>query len=164
MNKVALLLSCLVVIATAAIIPLNGSSAANTTICKYQDQLWGSEDGTRFYFCLTINNTAIEQKCPEETFFVRNATLTGCVPNDMMNPNCVNNVVVGDCTGLNLQQPQPSTDPDKFYLCPSEGATPLLLSCAAGKGFIKQDGYLGCFNWTQWRVLRQCNTLTNQIC
>ncbi|XP_053952128.1 uncharacterized protein LOC128859283 [Anastrepha ludens] len=163
MKKVALaLLACLFCLTTAAIIPLNDAEVEATTDCLYEDELWGTEDGTKFYYCLPDNSSAIIQSCPANTFFVRNETVTGCIPLSLMSSNCVYNATVGSCTGENLKQPQPNLAPNKFYLCTSEGATPLALSCADGKAFVKQDGYLGCFDWSVWRQLRQCYTLTNQ--
>ncbi|XP_014098371.3 uncharacterized protein [Bactrocera oleae] len=156
-NKVAILLACLFGITMTVI------TAVDEGDCLYQDELWGTVDGTKFYFCDKDTNTSIIQDCPDETFFVRNETLTGCIPVALMDPNCIYNIEVGNCTGINVQQPQASSDPTKFYLCTSEGATPLLLPCADGKAFVKQNGYLGCFDWTEWRALRNCYTLTNQI-
>ncbi|XP_011195451.2 uncharacterized protein LOC105220700 [Zeugodacus cucurbitae] len=158
MNKVGILLTCLFGLTIAAI-----TTTGDEVACKYQDELWGAEDGTTFYFCEKDTNSAVLQTCPEETFFVRNATLTGCIPNALMDPNCVSTIEVGPCSGINLKQPQSSSEPTKFYLCTSEGATPLLLDCPEGKAFVKQDGYLGCFDWTEWRAIRNCYTLTNQI-
>ncbi|XP_036325343.1 uncharacterized protein LOC118738513 [Rhagoletis pomonella] len=165
MNKAAFaILMCLLALTTAAIVPLDDSDADESVACKYTDEVWGAEDGTKFYFCLPDNNTAILQSCPDNTFFVRNATVTGCIPNSLMDPNCVTDVEVGACSGEDLKQPQPcSSNPNKFYLCTSEGAEPVLLNCPDGKAFVKQDGYLGCFDWSRWRELRQCYTLTNQI-
>ncbi|CAD6994207.1 uncharacterized protein LOC101460500 [Ceratitis capitata] len=156
MIKVAILLACLVGLTVAQ------TTLSDESVCKYEDELWGADDGLKFYFCDSETKTPVLQDCPDSTFFVRNETLTGCIPFSLMDPNCVYTVAVGSCTGNNLKQPQPSSDPSKFYLCTAEGATPLLLPCTSGKAFVKQNGYLGCFDWADWRKLRNCYTLTNQ--
>lgn len=119
--------------------------------------MWGSQDGTKFYFCLPGTDMAIEQNCPVNTFFVKNATVCGCLPLDRVDSNCIYlDSTEPVCTGNALRQPQASSDPTKYYFCPGEGATPITMSCAEGKAFVEQDGYLGCLDWSLWRDVRDC--------
>ena len=153
MVKAALLLAALLTLSPALVLSFNQVEG-----CRYKDGMWGSEDGTKFYFCLPGTDTAIEQSCRKNTFFVNNAKVTGCIPLKMVDPNCVyqSDVEPQPCKGVNLIQPQPSSVPTNYYVCVAEGATPVKLTCPAGKAFVKQDGYLGCFEWKQWRKIRNC--------
>ncbi|XP_017052394.1 uncharacterized protein LOC108095730 [Drosophila ficusphila] len=131
----------------------SGYASNVTTVCQSQDELWGSEDLRKFYFCL--DNEVIADECDPGTYFVNNATICGCLPSSMMKPSCVNlDATVPDCTGNSKLQPHAASDVASFYLCTNDG--PLQLSCPDGKAFVDQDGYLGCFEWTQWRQLRDC--------
>ncbi|XP_037954543.1 uncharacterized protein LOC119685514 [Teleopsis dalmanni] len=154
MIKDTVIVAGLLALCAAAVIYVDAQ--AQVEGCLYENELWGSEDGTKFYFCLPGTNTAIEQSCAPNTFFVKNDTVSGCIPATSMDPNCVNLEPVGSCVGDNLNQPQPSSDPTKYYLCTSENATPLQLQCPDNKAFVKQDGYLGCFEWSTWRDIRDC--------
>ncbi|XP_061396473.1 uncharacterized protein LOC133332108 [Musca vetustissima] len=154
MIKVTLLLgSLLVLTAAAAVVKINERNVVQG--CKSENELWGSDDGTKFYFCLG-DNMALEQDCDPGTFFVKNATVSGCVPVDLVDDKCIYHTEPPSCIGESVTQPQPHEDPTKFYLCPASGAEPLVLSCTDNKAFVSQDGYLGCFDWTQWRQIRGC--------
>ncbi|XP_023290974.2 uncharacterized protein LOC111674563 [Lucilia cuprina] len=155
MIKVTLLLGAILVLCTAAVI----KTAEERNLvegCESEDELWGSEDGTKFYFCIG-DNMAIEQSCEPDTFFVKNATVSGCVPLDEVADSCVYHVEPEPCEGINLLQPQPHTDPTMFYLCTESGADPVALPCPDNNAFAKQDGYLGCFDWAMWRKIRGCD-------
>ncbi|KAL7728770.1 hypothetical protein ACLKA6_004134 [Drosophila palustris] len=128
--------------------------------CVYATQAWGVPNVRQLAFCLDGQERVTE--CNEDEYFVSNDKISGCVPADIISPNCVNlDVTVGPCTGSNLKQPQISESLTGFWFCEEEGAAPVELSCGTGKAFLKQDGYMGCFEWTQWRELRGCQTYTN---
>lgn len=130
-----------------------GTASDASEVCQSQDELWGGEDIRKFYFCL--DGKVIADECDSGYYFVNNATISGCLPSDLMKPSCVNlDTKVPDCTGTSKLQPQAADDVASFYLCTSEGAT--LLPCPDGKAFVSQDGYLGCFAWSEWRSLRNC--------
>ncbi|XP_034661288.1 uncharacterized protein LOC117896867 [Drosophila subobscura] len=130
-----------------------GATGDDPVVCKYEDELWGGEDIRKFYFC--IDGQVIEDWCDKDCYFVNNATFSGCLQANLLNPQCVNlDAAEPDCKGLSAWQPQPSASPNNFYLCTSEGAKEL--SCEQDKAFVNQDGYLGCFTWTTWRMLRNC--------
>ncbi|XP_017079644.1 uncharacterized protein LOC108113562 [Drosophila eugracilis] len=130
-----------------------GTASNVTEVCQSEDELWGGEDIRKFYFCL--NDKVIADECDSGYYFVNNATICGCLPAAQMNPSCVNlDAAKPDCTGISKTQPQPSADVASFYLCANDTATEL--ACPDGKAFVNQDGYLGCFVWTQWRSLRNC--------
>ncbi|EDW16581.2 uncharacterized protein Dmoj_GI10606 [Drosophila mojavensis] len=123
--------------------------------CLFEDEMWGDEDIRKFYFC--FDNVPILSECEEGYYFVKNATDSGCLPAKLMNPACVNlDVTVGPCTGNNLLQPQVSEVLTNFWLCREEGAAPVELTCPEDQVFIKQDGYLGCFDWQTYRSVRGC--------
>lgn len=129
-------------------------------VCLYQSQTWGVPNVGKFNFCVDGKPKLTE--CNENSYYVRNETLNGCVPAAKMDPNCVNlDVNVGDCTGINLKQPQPSDTLTNFYLCTAENQDPVELTCLDDKAFLKEKGYLGCFDWTFWRELRECQTYNN---
>ncbi|EDW27990.1 GL27267 [Drosophila persimilis] len=122
--------------------------------CLYEDEIWGGEDIRKFYFC--ISGEVYEDTCDTDYYFVRNATYSGCLPAALMNPQCVNlDAVEPDCEGISAEQPQPTDLLNQYYLCTDDGVKQL--SCGEDKAFINQDGYLGCFPWTQWRTLRNCS-------
>ncbi|KAH8375941.1 hypothetical protein KR200_010312, partial [Drosophila serrata] len=124
-----------------------------TTVCQSEDELWGSEDIRKFYFCL--DGDVIADQCDEGYYFVNNATVSGCLREDLMNPSCVNSVAkVPTCTDGTQYQPQRAANLTNFYVCTSEGV--LELPCAENKAFVDVGGYLGCFPWSQWRSLRNC--------
>ncbi|KAH8283930.1 hypothetical protein KR054_005430, partial [Drosophila jambulina] len=125
-----------------------------TTVCQSEDELWGDEDIRNFYFC--VDGEVIADHCEEGYYFVNNATVSGCLPEDLMNPSCVNSVAkVPACTDGTQFQPQPASNLTNFYVCTNEGVKEL--PCASGKAFVDAGGYLGCFPWTQWRSLRNCS-------
>lgn len=141
------------VLCSAAVIQTSDSGVIEG--CESETQLWGSPDGTKFRFCIG-DDIALELPCDPNTFFVKNATVCGCIPLDQVADDCVYHVSAPTCEGQNLKQPQPHQDPTKYWLCPSSGAKPVELSCPANKAFVNQNGYLGCFEWTQWRSIRGC--------
>ncbi|XP_022212613.2 uncharacterized protein LOC111067671 [Drosophila obscura] len=129
------------------------ASVVEQQACQSQDELWGGEDIRKFYFC--INDQVIEDECDTGYYFVNNATYSGCLPAKLLNPQCVNlDAVEPDCKGLSAEQPQPCDTLTNFYLCTADGVTKM--SCADNKAFVNQDGYLGCFPWAEWRLLRNC--------
>ncbi|KAH8294877.1 hypothetical protein KR018_003803, partial [Drosophila ironensis] len=139
------------VLANAA--SLGGSEDPTTLECQSEDELWGSPDLRKYYFC--YEGKTVEVPCDDGAYFVKNETVYGCVQADLMNPACVNlNAKEPDCTGVSKKQPQACDDLSKFYLCTDDGVA--TLSCDEGKAFVDQDGYLGCFAWSQWRQLRNC--------
>lgn len=148
------MLGAILVLCTAAVIK---TSEKHNLVegCKSETELWGSADGTKFYFCIG-DNMAIEQSCDPDTFFVKNATVSGCVPLDEVADNCIYHIEPQPCEGINIMQPQPHPDPSKYYMCPSAGAVLVVLPCPNDKAFVKQNGYLGCFEWTMWRTIRGC--------
>uniref|UniRef100_A0A6P4EQZ9 Uncharacterized protein LOC108043301 n=2 Tax=Drosophila rhopaloa TaxID=1041015 RepID=A0A6P4EQZ9_DRORH len=130
-----------------------GTASNATEVCQSEDELWGGEDIRKFYFCL--DGKVITDECDSGSYFVNNATVCGCLTSDLMKPSCVNmDIKVPDCTGASKMQPQACDDVASFYLCTSEGAKEL--PCPDGKAFVDQDGYLGCFDWSEWRSLRNC--------
>ncbi|KAM7360142.1 uncharacterized protein ACRADG_003600 [Cochliomyia hominivorax] len=154
MIKVTLILGAILVLCSAAVI----KTVDNSNIvegCVSETEIWGSEDGTKFYFCIG-DNQALEQTCEPGTFFVKNATVSGCVPVGEVADNCIYHVKVEPCEGENVVMPQVHPEPTKYYLCLNEGAEPLALTCPQNKAFLKQDGYLGCFEWKKWRSVRGC--------
>nr|AAL48729.1 RE16426p [Drosophila melanogaster] len=112
-----------------------GTASDASEVCQSQDELWGGEDIRKFYFCL--DGKVIADECDSGYYFVNNATISGCLPSDLMKPSCVNlDTKVPDCTGTSKLQPQAADDVASFYLCTSEGAT--LLSCPDGKAFVSR--------------------------
>lgn len=141
------------ILALAIAASLGTIASDATTVCQSEDELWGGEDIRKFYFCL--DGVVIEDECEEGHYFVNNATVSGCLPADLMNPSCVNKVTKEPaCTDGTQFQPQPCSNLTNFYLCTSEGVQEL--PCARGKAFVDAGGYLGCLSWTQWRSLRNC--------
>ncbi|XP_030573348.1 uncharacterized protein LOC115771674 [Drosophila novamexicana] len=125
-------------------------------VCLYERQPWATVNPSQYYIC--VDNKPKITNCNEGYYFVKNATLSGCIPAKKMDPNCVNlDVTVGPCTGINLKQPQASQVLTNFWLCTEENAAPVELTCLDDKAFVKQEGYLGCFDWALWRALRGCN-------
>ncbi|KAH8417775.1 hypothetical protein KR222_005749, partial [Zaprionus bogoriensis] len=125
--------------------------------CHFETQTWGIPNVNDFGFCL--NGRARYTQCNENHYYVDNEEMSGCIPVESMDPNCVNSdVTVGACTGINLKQPQESEVLTNFWLCTAENAEPIELSCLDDKAFLNKDGYLGCFDWTWWRELRGCET------
>lgn len=143
------------VLCSAAVINVKDERGNLVKGCKSESELWGSADGTKFYFCIG-DDMAIEQSCDPGTFFVKNATVSGCVPLDEVDDNCVYHVEAPVCEGEALKRPRPHEDPTLFYLCTAEGAEPAVLSCFDEQAFVDQNGYLGCFDWSIWRKIREC--------
>lgn len=126
--------------------------------CLSETELWGSPDGKKFYFCLG-NNKSYEDNCPPDTFFVNNATISGCIPFDLVADNCISHSVAPPCNGTSLHQPQPHIDPSKFYYCIAKGVEAQVGNCPNGKAFINENGWLGCLEWTLWRKQRGCEPM-----
>ncbi|KAI8046739.1 uncharacterized protein LOC128256941 [Drosophila gunungcola] len=130
-----------------------GTASNATEVCQSEDEMWGGEDIRKFYFCL--DGKVITDECDDGYYYVNNATISGCLPSEMMQASCVNlDIKVPDCSEASKMRPQACDDVASFYLCTSEGAKKL--PCPEGKAFIDQDGYLGCFKWSVWRSLRNC--------
>ncbi|XP_034486955.1 uncharacterized protein LOC117791342 [Drosophila innubila] len=125
--------------------------------CLYPTRAWGVPDLREFAFCK--DGVAQVTQCNEDEYYVSNDLVSGCLPADKMDPQCVNlDITVGPCTGKNLLQPQPSETLTNFWFCEKEGAEPVECTCEQNKAFLKQGGYLGCFEWPEWRKLRGCQT------
>ncbi|XP_030371645.1 uncharacterized protein LOC115625631 [Scaptodrosophila lebanonensis] len=133
------------------------TTEAGVAGCLSENEAWADPDINQFNFC--YNGEKQSLSCDKNTYFVNNGTVAGCIPADEMSPNCVNeDITVGPCEGANLYQPQPSKTIGNFWLCVEEGADPIELSCESGKAFVEKDGYMGCFEWDEWRTIRDCVT------
>ncbi|XP_075149022.1 uncharacterized protein LOC142222657 [Haematobia irritans] len=153
MVKDSLLFASILVLAAAVVIHIHAQSIIEG--CVSETELWGSVDGTKFYFCLG-DNMALEQSCDPGTFFVKNTTVAGCVPVADVDDKCIYHDGPPTCTGESLYQPQPHEMPNNFYLCTMNGAEPQVMKCPDEKAFVNQNGYLGCFDWSNWREIRGC--------
>ncbi|XP_013108336.1 uncharacterized protein LOC106087739 [Stomoxys calcitrans] len=147
------LLAIIAVVAATVLLQVQAQNLVQG--CKYENELWPSDDGTKFYLCVG-DDLALEQSCEPNTFFVKNSTVAGCVPLSEVDGNCIYHVGPPTCTGISLSQPQPHELPTNFYLCPVSGGEPLVMTCPDQKAFVNQDGYLGCFTWPSWREIRGC--------
>ncbi|XP_023174610.1 uncharacterized protein LOC111601968 [Drosophila hydei] len=153
------ILTFVVLLALSSAASLDSDEDSTTIVpdtCLNEDELWATDNLHAYYFCW--DGVPILTECNEGYYFVRNATDSGCIPAKLMNPNCVNlDITVGPCTGINLLQPQTSQNLNNFWLCTEEGADPVELTCVDDLVFVKQDGYLGCFDWQTFRSVRGCN-------
>ncbi|XP_017092716.2 uncharacterized protein [Drosophila bipectinata] len=151
MQKGYLIFAGLLVLAYAAMTIADDESL--TSVCQSEDELWGGPDIRKYYFCL--NGAVISNDCDPGTYFVNNATVSGCLAGNLINSSCVNSdVSEPDCTGSNAYYPQPCEDPSQYYLCTDDG--PKQLTCWNSGAFVNHEGYLGCTTWSEWRKISNC--------
>ncbi|KAM8706236.1 hypothetical protein ACLKA7_010502 [Drosophila subpalustris] len=155
---------------------VNASVAATNRTCKHATNMWGDPNPNIFYVCNAADQTPLQLQCPQGRGFFNGHGHLGCLPYDQW-PACrltteqASAQLVAGCDGQNnntnnssrngkqqktIQQPWASVDPNQFYMCPGVNATPLLLSCAPGKGFVQTAQTVGCADWPQWRRQMQC--------
>ncbi|KAH8294878.1 hypothetical protein KR018_003802 [Drosophila ironensis] len=140
------------------------SSAAtepNTTTnatCRHATDMWGDPDPNIFYVC-SDGGQPLQLRCPTGRGFFNGLGHLGCLPFGYW-PACqpaerAAKLSAAGCDGVS-SPPWASEDPNQFYMCPPVGGTPLLLSCAAGKGFVATSRVAGCADWALWRQQMQC--------
>uniref|UniRef100_A0A6P4EGX6 Uncharacterized protein LOC108043300 n=1 Tax=Drosophila rhopaloa TaxID=1041015 RepID=A0A6P4EGX6_DRORH len=127
--------------------------------CRHATDMWGDPDPNIFYVC-SDGGEPLQLECPAGRGFFSGLGYLGCLPFAHW-PACRPSEEQVDATQLSAgcdSQPPPwaSPDPNQFYLCPGPDATPLLLNCAAGKGFVANSEVTGCADWSQWRRQMQC--------
>lgn len=130
--------------------------------CRHATDMWGDPDPNIFYVC-SDGGQPLQLECPPGRGFFSGLGYLGCLPYDHW-PACrpseeqVAAQLSAGCdttTGI-VPSPWASPDPNRFYLCPSINATPLLLNCAAGRGFVSSSEVVGCADWSQWRRQMEC--------
>ncbi|EDW98591.1 uncharacterized protein LOC6538355 [Drosophila yakuba] len=144
------------------------ASAANTdtttnATCRHATDMWGDPDPNKFYVC-SDGGQPLQLECPPGRGFFSGLGYLGCLPYGHW-PACrpteeqVAAQLSAGCdstTTGHVPSPWASPDPNRFYLCPSTDATPLLLNCAAGRGFVASSEMVGCADWSQWRRQMEC--------
>ncbi|XP_043655916.1 uncharacterized protein LOC122621946 [Drosophila teissieri] len=135
--------------------------------CRHATDMWGDPDPNIFYVCSDGDGgQPLQLECPPGRGFFSGLGYLGCVPYGHW-PACrpteeqVAAQLSAGCDSTTttpgiVPSPWAAPDPNRFYLCPSPGATPLLLSCAAGRGFVASAEMVGCADWTQWRRQMEC--------
>ncbi|KAH8408451.1 hypothetical protein KR215_005698, partial [Drosophila sulfurigaster] len=127
--------------------------------CVYETQTWGVPQLNAFKFC--VDGEVKTTTCIANHYYVSNDKVSGCIPAADVDPLCIDTTITAPvCTGNNLRQMQRSSSLTSYYLCTAEGAQPDLLPCLNGKVFANNNGYLGCFDWPQWRTASGCVTYT----
>ncbi|XP_034486941.1 uncharacterized protein LOC117791330 [Drosophila innubila] len=152
---------------------VNASVAATNRTCKHATNMWGDPNPNIFYVCNVADQMPLQLQCPQGRGFFNGHGHLGCLPYDQW-PACrltaeqASAQLVAGCDGQQQQQqqqqqqaktmhqPWATMDPNQFYMCPGVNATPLLLSCAPGKGFVQTAQTSGCADWPQWRRQMQC--------
>ncbi|KAH8312086.1 hypothetical protein KR044_009320, partial [Drosophila immigrans] len=125
--------------------------------CVYPSQTWGAPQLNGFNFC--VESLTLSTTCIANHYYVSNSTLSGCVPADEMNPKCIDVTIKPPvCTGNSVKQMQRSATLTEYYLCEYENAEPIILTCPDKKLFANNDGWLGCFDWEDWRIASGCDT------
>ncbi|XP_062124148.1 salivary glue protein Sgs-3 isoform X2 [Drosophila sulfurigaster albostrigata] len=136
-----------------------GGTTVTPETCVYETQTWGVPQLNAFKFC--VNGEVKTTTCIANHYYVSNAKVSGCIPAADVDPLCIDTTIKAPvCTGNNLRQMQRSSSLTSYYLCTAEGAQPDLLPCLNGKVFANNNGYLGCFDWPQWRTASGCDTYT----
>ncbi|XP_034114821.1 uncharacterized protein LOC117574892 [Drosophila albomicans] len=151
----------------------NASVAATNRTCKHATNMWGDPNPNIFYVCTAADQMPLQLHCPQGRGFFNGLGHLGCLPYDQW-PACrsLNFTATSaapsavDCdSGSGSQiaktiqhQPWATLDPNQFYMCPGVNATPLLLNCAPGKGFVQTSQSVGCADWPHWRRQMQCES------
>ncbi|XP_017079647.1 uncharacterized protein LOC108113566 [Drosophila eugracilis] len=138
------------------------SDTTTNATCRHATDMWGDPDPNIFYVCSDVGQP-LQLECPPGRGFFSGLGYLGCVPYAQW-PACrpseeqVTTQLSAGCDRDTATVPSPwaSPDPNQFYLCPGINATPLLLNCATGKGFVASSEVVGCTDWTQWRRQMQC--------
>ncbi|KAH8381503.1 hypothetical protein KR093_006867 [Drosophila rubida] len=145
----------------------NASVAAANRTCKHATNMWGDPNPNIFYVCTAADQTPLQLHCPQGRGFFNGLGHRGCLPFDQwpacrsLNPTPPLSPAVdcdGSKTAKTIHQPWATLDPNQFYMCPGVNATPLLLSCAPGKGFVQTSQSVGCADWPHWRRQMQCES------
>lgn len=150
-------------------------AVGNNTTCKHATNMWGDPNPNIFYVCSAADQQPLQLQCPQGRGFFNGLGHLGCLPYEewpacrltaeqasaQLTAGCDStgsssgNVQAGD-EAKTKDQPWATADPNRFYMCPGVNATPLLLSCASGKGFVQTALTVGCADWPQWRRQMQC--------
>ncbi|KAH8326061.1 hypothetical protein KR067_000504 [Drosophila pandora] len=160
----------LMLLVMAFVMPLQGEASTVSTethtttnaTCRHATDMWGDPDPNIFYVC-SDGGQPLQLQCPPGRGFFNGLGHLGCLPFSDW-PACrpteeqVAAQLSAGCDSSNQQPPAPwsSPDPNQFYMCPSVAATPLVLTCAAGKGFVTTTEVTGCADWSLWRRQMQC--------
>ncbi|KAH8283925.1 hypothetical protein KR054_005429, partial [Drosophila jambulina] len=133
-------------------------SASAPATCRHATDMWGDPDPNIFYVCSDAGQP-LQLQCPPGRGFFSGLGHVGCLPFAQW-PACLpapdEQVNVACDSGEHLLSPWASADPNQFYLCPGPSTTPLLLTCAAGKGFLSTEEAVGCADWSLWRRQMEC--------
>lgn len=132
-----------------------------TATCRHATDMWGDPDPNIFYVCSDAGQP-LQLRCPAGRGFFSGLGHVGCLPFAQW-PACLppeEQVVAGSSDGCDsaehLLSPWASADPNQFYLCPGPSATPLLLTCPEGRGFLATEEAVGCADWSLWRRQMEC--------
>ncbi|KAH8417774.1 hypothetical protein KR222_005748, partial [Zaprionus bogoriensis] len=139
------------------------SVMVGNTTCKHATDMWGDPNPNIFYVCSAADQMPLQLQCPQGRGFFNGLGHLGCLPYDQW-PACrpateqaSAQLAAGCDNGAKTkEQPWAAADPNRFYMCPGANATPLLLSCASGKGFVQSPLTVGCADWSLWRRHMQC--------
>ncbi|KAH8381821.1 hypothetical protein KR009_000446 [Drosophila setifemur] len=145
------------------------TTTTNAT-CRHATDMWGDPDPNIFYVC-SDGGQPLQLQCPPGRGFFNGQGHLGCLPFAQW-PACrpteeqlAIQLSAGCDSGPEQQQkqqqyppvPWAAPDPNQFYMCPSApSATPLLLTCGSGKGFVSTSEVAGCADWLLWRRQLQC--------
>ncbi|XP_052848451.1 uncharacterized protein LOC128259873 [Drosophila gunungcola] len=162
-NKWRFSLWMLVLMPLMVLLQGEASAAADTTTnatCRHAADMWGDPDPNIFYVC-SDGGQPLQIRCPAGRGFFSGLGHLGCLPFAHW-PACrpseeqVATTTAGCDADGHLASPWASPDPNQFYLCSGPNGTPLLLNCAAGKGFVANSEATGCADWSHWRRQMQC--------
>ncbi|XP_002023786.2 uncharacterized protein LOC6598752 [Drosophila persimilis] len=141
--------------------------------CKHATDMWGDPNPNLFYICSADGQQPLQLQCPQGRGFFNGLGFLGCLPYDhwpacqmataadaavpLATATATATATAGcDSDSEHFTQPWPAPDPNQFYMCPAAAATPLLLNCAPGKGFVATSDAVGCADWSVWRRQMQC--------
>ncbi|KAH8363392.1 hypothetical protein KR084_009539 [Drosophila pseudotakahashii] len=159
----------LLLMTQAASSPYNNQRTTTNATCRHATDMWGDPDPNIFYVCSRRSDSEsasddsggqpLQLECPPGRGFFSGLGYLGCLPYAQW-PACrpsEEQMAAELSAGCDSDtRPWASPDPNKFYLCPGPKATPLLLSCSGGKGFVANSEVVGCADWPQWRRQLQC--------
>ncbi|XP_023174691.1 uncharacterized protein LOC111602023 [Drosophila hydei] len=137
----------------------DASVEATNATCKHATNMWGDPNPNIFYVCSVADQMPLQLHCPQGRGFFNGHGHLGCLPYDHW-PACRPTVeLTSSCNSSTVHakdQPWAALDPNQFYMCPGVKATPLLLDCTSGKGFVQTAKTRGCAEWSHWRREMQC--------
>ncbi|XP_017846286.1 uncharacterized protein LOC108602651 [Drosophila busckii] len=149
------------------------SAAPTNTTCKHTTDIWGDPNPNIYYVCSVADQIPLQLHCPQGRGFFNGLGYLGCVPYEhwpacqpayrnaqqeqhqqQQQQSCKRNS--SSLAAHTKDQPWATLNPNQFYICANADATPMLLSCASGKGFVQTPQTVGCADWMQWRRQMGC--------